>query len=145
MSMFDEFKKFALKGNVVDMAVGVIIGGAFGKIVSSFVSDIVMPPLGLMTGGVDFSNQKIILKAAEVGTDGKEIAATTLNYGLFLNAVVSFVIVAFALFMVIKAMNAAKAKEEAAAAAAATPPAPPEPPAQERLLAEIRDLLKSQR
>ena len=129
MSMMSEFKDFAMRGNVVDMAVGIIIGAAFGKIVSSFVADIIMPPIGYLVGGVDFSNLAMTLKAAE-----GEAAAVTLNYGAFLQTVFDFVIVAFAIFMAIKAMNSMKkaAEEEAPAA----------PPAQEILLTEIRDLLK---
>ena len=134
MKMLDEFKAFAMKGNVVDMAVGIIIGAAFGKIVASFVNDVIMPPLGLLIGGVNFTDLKIILKAA-VG----EAPAVTLNYGNFLQVVFDFLIVAFAVFMAIKAMNAAKKKEEAAPAA---PPAPPVPTKEEILLTEIRDLLK---
>jgi large conductance mechanosensitive channel len=131
MKLADEFKAFAMKGNVVDMAVGIIIGAAFGKIVSSVVSDIIMPPLGLLIGGVNFTDLKVIMKAA---TEVKP--AVTWNYGNFLQVVFDFMIVAFAVFMVIKAMNAAKKKEDA------TPPAPPAPSKQETLLTEIRDLLK---
>lgn len=131
MSMINEFKQFALKGNVMDMAVGIIIGAAFGKIVDSAVKDVMMPPIGLLVGGIDFSNQELIIKAATATTP-----ATTLKYGLFLNALVSFVIVAFAIFMIIKGMNSLKKKEEAA------PSAPPAPSKEEVLLAEIRDILK---
>jgi large conductance mechanosensitive channel len=134
MKLVDEFKAFAMKGNVVDMAVGIIIGAAFGKIVSSMVSDLIMPPLGLLIGGVNFSDLKIVMKAA---TELKP--AVTWNYGNFLQVTFDFLIVAFAVFMMIKAMNAAKRKEEAAPAA---PPAPPAPTKEEVLLAEIRDLLK---
>jgi large conductance mechanosensitive channel len=130
MKLADEFKAFAMKGNVVDMAVGIIIGAAFGKIVSSIVSDIIMPPLG----GVNFTDLKVILKAA---TD--TAPAVTWNYGNFIQVIFDFMIVAFAVFMVIKAMNAAKKKEEAAPAAPAAPPAPTK---EEVLLGEIRDLLK---
>jgi len=129
--MLDEFKAFAMKGNVVDMAVGIIIGAAFGKIVASIVNDVIMPPIGLLVGGVNFTDLKIILKAA-VG----ENPAVTLNYGNFLQVVFDFLIVAFAVFMVIKAMNSAKKKEEAA------PAPPPAPTKEETLLTEIRDLLK---
>ena len=132
MSMMSEFKAFAMRGNVVDMAVGVVIGGAFGKIVSSLVNDVIMPPIGLMLGGVDFSNLQIVLKEA-VG----ETAAVTLNYGVFIQTVIDFLIIAFAIFMVVKAMNSAKKKEEAA------PAAPPAPSKEEVLLGEIRDILKS--
>jgi large conductance mechanosensitive channel len=128
MSMLKEFREFAIKGNVADMAIGIIIGGAFGKIISSVVSDVLMPPLGLLLGGLDFKDKFIILKAATV--DAKAI---TLNYGLFINTVVDFTIVAFAMFMVIKGMNALRRKQAVA-------PAPPTPT--EKLLTEIRDLLK---
>jgi large conductance mechanosensitive channel len=134
MKLVDEFKAFAMKGNVVDMAVGIIIGAAFGKIVSSIVSDIIMPPLGLLIGGVNFTDLKVVMKAA---TDLKP--AVTWNYGNFLQVTFDFLIVAFAVFMVIKAMNAAKKKEEAKPAA---PAAPPLPTKEETLLTEIRDLLK---
>lgn len=131
MGMVQEFKSFAMRGNVVDMAVGIIIGGAFGKIISSFVADVIMPPIGLLVGGVDFSNLAITLKEA-VG----DAAAVTLNYGAFIQSVVDFTIIAFAIFMAIKGMNTLKKKEEAA------PAAPPAPPMEEVLLTEIRDLLK---
>jgi large conductance mechanosensitive channel len=130
MKLVDEFKAFAMKGNVVDMAVGIIIGVAFGKIVTSVVSDIIMPPLGLLIGGVNFADLKIIMKAA---TETKP--AVTWNYGSFLQVTFDFLIVAFVVFMLIKAINAAKKKEIAA-------PAPPVPSKQEALLTEIRDLLK---
>ncbi len=113
MGMMKEFKEFAMRGNVVDMAVGIIIGGAFGKIISSLVNDIIMPPIGVLLGNVDFSNLVFVLKE---GAEGAE--AVTLRYGLFINTVLDFVIVAFAIFMVIKQMNRLKKKEEAA------PPAP---------------------
>jgi large conductance mechanosensitive channel len=132
MGMMKEFKEFAIRGNAVDMAVGIVIGAAFGKIISSLVSDVIMPPVGLLTGGMDFAEQSVVLKEAVEG--GAE--AVTLNYGLFANHVIDFVIVAFAIFMVVKAMNAAKKKEEAA------PAAPPKPSNEEVLLSEIRDLLK---
>ena len=131
MSMMGEFKKFAMRGNVVDMAVGIIIGGAFGKIVSSFVADVIMPPIGLLIGGVDFSNLAIIIKEA-VG----DSAAVTVNYGVFIQTVLDFLIVAFAIFMVIKGMNSLKKKEEEA------PAPPPGPSKEETLLAEIRDILQ---
>jgi len=131
MKMLDEFKAFAMKGNVVDMAVGIIIGVAFGKIISSVVSDIIMPPIGLLVGGVNFTDLKIVLQAA-VG----ENPAVTLNYGNFLQALLDFLIIAFAIFIVVKAMNSTKKKEEAA------PAAPPAPSKEETLLTEIRDLLK---
>lgn len=134
MKLVDEFKAFAMKGNVTDMAVGIIIGAAFGKIVSSMVSDIIMPPLGLLIGGVNFTDLKLVMKAA---TDAHP--AVTWNYGNFLQVTFDFLIVAFAVFMVIKALNAARKKEEAKPAA---PPAPPAPTKEESLLTEIRDLLK---
>lgn len=128
MSMVQEFKNFAMRGNVVDMAVGIVIGGAFGKIVSSFVNDVLMPPIGLMLGGVDFSGLTVTLREAT-----EEVAAVTLNWGAFVQTVIDFLIIAFAIFLVIKAMNAAKKKEEEA---------PAEPPKQEVLLTEIRDALR---
>ncbi len=130
MGMVQEFKEFAMRGNVVDLAVGVVIGGAFGKIVSSVVADVIMPPIGLMMGGVDFSDLKVVLKDA-VG----EVPAVTLNYGSFIQTCVDFLIVAFAIFMLIKALNSMQRKKEE------VPAAPPPP--QEVLLTEIRDLLKS--
>ncbi len=133
MSFLSEFKAFAVKGNVVDMAVGIIIGAAFGKIVSSFVGDLVMPPLGLLIGGVDFSDLAIVLKAAE-----GDVPAVTLGYGKFIQTVLDFTIVAFAIFMGVKAINRLK-REEAVA-----PTAPPAPTPDQVLLGEIRDLLKAQ-
>lgn len=140
--MLKEFREFALRGNVVDMAVGIIIGGAFGTIVSSLVKDVLMPPVGLALGGVDFTNFFMTLKdgAKAAGpyaslAEAQAAGAVTLNYGVFINAIISFVIVAWALFMVIKAMNSARRQQVAAP--------PPEPPAQEKLLAEIRDILKT--
>jgi len=130
MGFFSEFKTFAVKGNVVDMATGVVIGAAFGKIVSSLVEGIVMPPIGLLVGGIDFSAIKTVIKSA--GADGKGEVA--IQWGAFLNTVISFAIVAFAIFLVIKAMNRMVRKEEAAPAA---------PPADVVLLTEIRDLLKA--
>lgn len=136
MSFVQEFKAFAMRGNVVDLAVGIIIGAAFGKIVSSFVGDIIMPPLGLLIGGVDFSDLAITLRAAEGDTP-----AVVLAYGRFIQTVVDFLIVAFAIFMVIKGMNRLRHKEEAKPA---EPEAPPAPTKEEVLLTEIRDLLKAQ-
>ncbi|SDI50379.1 large-conductance mechanosensitive channel protein MscL [Pseudomonas abietaniphila] len=133
MSVLSEFKAFAVKGNVVDMAVGIIIGAAFGKIVSSFVGDVIMPPLGLLIGGVDFSDLAITLKGAEGTTP-----AVVLAYGKFIQTVIDFIIVAFAIFMGVKAINRLK-REEAKA-----PTVPPVPTPQETLLTEIRDLLKEQ-
>jgi len=136
MSIIKEFKQFAMRGNVLDMAVGIIIGGAFGKIVSSFVADVIMPPIGVLLGGVDFSSLKLTVKAASVNEAGGIVNAVTINYGMFINTVIDFIIIAFAIFMVIKAMNNLKKKEEAA------PVAPPAPSNEEKLLTEIRDLLK---
>ncbi|HRZ87255.1 MAG TPA: large-conductance mechanosensitive channel protein MscL, partial [bacterium] len=130
-----EFKDFAMRGNVVDMAVGIIIGAAFGKIVSSIVNDVIMPPIGLLTGGVDFKNLMITLKPA-----AGDIPAVTLRYGVFINTVIDFVIVAFAIFLMVKAMNTLKKKQ-----AAAPPPPPPGPSKEEALLAEIRDILKNKK
>jgi large conductance mechanosensitive channel len=144
MSLIKEFKTFAMRGNVLDMAVGIIIGGAFGKIVSSIVSDIIMPPIGVLVGGVTFTDLKLTIKdaiPAQLDEAGKIIAeaapAVTINYGNFLQVIFDFIIVAFAIFMMIKAMNAAKKKEEAA------PAAPPAPSKEEVLLSEIRDILKN--
>lgn len=138
-SFLQEFKAFAMKGNVVDMAVGVIIGGAFGKIVSSVVADVIMPPLGLLIGGVNFTDLKWVMKSAEV-VDGKEIAAVTLNYGNFLQATFDFLIIAFSIFMFIKLIT--KLTEKKKAETPAAPPAPPAPSKEEVLLTEIRDILK---
>lgn len=132
MGMVSEFKDFAMKGNVVDMAVGIIIGAAFGKIVASFVNDILMPPLGLAMGGVNFTDLSYVLQEAQ-----GEVAAVAIKYGAFIQSIVDFLIVAFAIFIGIKAMNSMqKAREEEEAEA------PPEPSAEEVLLSEIRDLLK---
>ncbi|MCS4432958.1 large-conductance mechanosensitive channel protein MscL [Aquiflexum gelatinilyticum] len=133
MSLIKEFKEFAMKGNVVDLAVAVIIGGAFGKIVSSFVNDIIMPPIGVLLGGVDFKDLSIIIKEAE-----GELPAVVLSYGNFIQNVVDFLIIAFVIFMAIKGMNSFKKKEVEAPA-----PPPPAPPKSELLLEEIRDLLKN--
>ncbi|MFT7459952.1 MAG: large conductance mechanosensitive channel [Planctomycetota bacterium] len=134
MSMMTEFKDFAVKGNVVDMAVGIIIGAAFGKIVSSFVGDVIMPPIGVLLGGVDFSDLALTLKEA-VG----EAPAVVISYGNFIQHMVDFVIVAFAIFMAVKFINSLKKKE------AEAPAAPPAPSNEEVLLTEIRDLLKAQK
>jgi len=131
MKIIEEFKTFAMKGNVIDMAVGIIIGAAFGKIVASVVSDVIMPPIGLLVGGVNFSDLKFVMKEA-VGTN----PAVTLNYGNFLQVTFDFLIVAFAVFLLIKGLNSAKKKKEEAPAAA------PTPTKEEVLLTEIRDLLK---
>ena len=137
---FSDFKKFISRGNVVDMAVGVIIGGAFGKIVSSVVADIIMPPLGLLIGGVNFTDLKWVMKAAQYGADGKETAAAvTLNYGNFLQATFDFLIIAFSIFLFIKLITKLTQKKAEAPAAPAVPPAPTK---EEILLTEIRDLLK---
>jgi large conductance mechanosensitive channel len=132
MSMMSEFKSFAMRGNVVDMAVGIVIGGDFGKIVSSFVADVLMPPIGLLLGNVDFSDLAVTLQAASEGAE-----AVTLRYGIFIQTVVDFVIIAFAIFMVVKAMNSVTKKEEEA------PPPPPKPSKEEELLTEIRDALRA--
>ena len=129
MSMMSEFRDFAMRGNVVDMAVGIVIGGAFGKIVSSFVNDVLMPPIGLALGGVDFSDLAVTLQEAS-----GDVAAVTLNYGAFIQTVIDFIIIAFAIFMVVKAMNNLKKKEEAAP--------PPKPSEEVTLLTEIRDMMK---
>lgn len=131
MGMMQEFKTFAMRGNVIDMAVGIVIGGAFGKIVSSFVADVIMPPIGVLIGGVDFSNLAITIKGA-VG----DSAAVTLGYGKFIQSIIDFVIIAFAIFMVIRVMNSFKKKEEEA------PAQPPAPSKEEVLLTEIRDALR---
>lgn len=131
-SMLKEFREFAFKGNVIDLAVGVVVGSAFGKIVDSLVKDVLMPPIGILTGGVDFSNKVVVLKSA---TETSE--AVTLNYGLFINALVSFLIVAFAIFMVIRALNRFKKQKEA------TPVVQVTPSKEVELLTEIRDVLKN--
>ena len=136
--MLKEFKEFAMKGNMIDMAVGIIIGGAFGTIVKSLVNDIIMPPIGLLLGGIDFTNIFLTLKGNAEPTleAAKKAGAVTMNIGVFANAAISFLIVAFSVFLLVKVVNAAKRKEEEA------PAAPAEPPRQEVLLEEIRDLLK---
>jgi large conductance mechanosensitive channel len=139
MKMIDEFKTFALKGNVVDMAVGIIIGAAFGKIITSLVNDIIMPPIGLLVGGVDFTDLKVVLKGASVDEAGKAVSAVTVNYGNFIQTTIDFLIVAFVIFLMIRAMNNLMRKKEAAPV---TAPAPLEPTKEEKLLTEIRDLLK---
>ena len=134
MGFFKEFKEFAMRGSVVDLAVGVVIGGAFGKIVSSLVDDVIMPPIGYITGGVDFGNLKYVLQQADEAAGLSEVSIT---YGNFVNSIIQFLIVAFCIFLVIKGINSLKRKEEAA------PEAPAAPSNEEVLLAEIRDLLKS--
>ena len=141
MSFIKEFKEFALKGNVMDMAVGVIIGGAFGKIVTSFVNDILMPPVGVLLGNTDFTSMKVVLKDAVAATDTTPaVEAVTWNYGNFIQQCVDFAILALCIFMMIKMMNRLSKKEEAPAPAPA-----PEPSAEEKLLGEIRDLLKEKK
>jgi large conductance mechanosensitive channel len=140
--MFKEFRDFALKGNVIDLAIGVIIGAAFGAIVSSIVDDIFMPVIGLILSGIDFSNLFIVLNnpnnvAVPSVAAAKEAGVATLNYGLFINAVVKFTIIAFVLFLVVKGINRLRRKE------AETPAAPPAPTAEEKLLMEIRDAIKT--
>ncbi|MBO7099936.1 MAG: large-conductance mechanosensitive channel protein MscL [Bacteroidaceae bacterium] len=140
MSFIQDFKAFALKGNVVDMAVGVIIGGAFGKIVTSVVNNIIMPPVGFLTGGVDFTDLKVTLKEAVVEGENVVSEAVTLNYGQFIQDVVDFLIIAFCIFLMIKGIAKLTRKKEEEAAAEPAPE--PEPSAEEKLLTEIRDLLK---
>ena len=131
MSMLQEFKAFAMRGNVVDMAVGIVVGGAFGKITTSFVGDVLMPPIGLLLGGMDFSDLSVTLKAATA-----ESPAVALKYGAFINTVLDFLIIAFAIFLVVKAMSAMRREAPAA------PPAPPAPTKEQVLLTEIRDALQ---
>jgi len=131
MKFLDEFRKFAVKGNMVDMAIGIIIGAAFGKIVASLVNDVLMPPIGLLLGGVNFTDLKVVMRAAT-----ETVPAVTWNYGNFIQVLIDFLIIAFVVFMLVKAINAAKKKEEAA------PAAPPAPTKDQVLLTEIRDLLK---
>ncbi|QNK00012.1 large-conductance mechanosensitive channel protein MscL [Dyella telluris] len=135
MSMIKEFKEFAMRGNVIDLAVGVVIGGAFGKIVTALVDQIIMPPIGMLTGGVDFSQMKLVLKPADNTDPAHKIAEVAIGYGNFINTLIQFLIIAFAIFLVVKAINKLTKKQEAAPAA---------PPADVVLLTEIRDLLKSQ-
>ncbi|MFC7522573.1 large-conductance mechanosensitive channel protein MscL [Parapedobacter sp. GCM10030251] len=134
MGFFKEFKEFAMRGSVVDLAVGVVIGGAFGKIVTSLVDDIIMPPIGYLTGGIDFSQMRYVIQPGDEASESAEVA---IAYGNFINVVIQFIIVAFCIFLVIKGINALKRKEEAA------PAAPPAPSNEEVLLAEIRDLLRT--
>jgi large conductance mechanosensitive channel len=133
MSFVKDFKSFVMRGNVVDLAVAVIIGGAFGKIVTSFVNDILMPPLGLLLGGMDFKALKLVMKAAQ-----GEVPEVTWNYGMFIQNIIDFLIIAFAIFMMIRALSRLQKKPEVVEA----PPPPPEPTNEEKLLTEIRDLLK---
>ncbi len=136
MGMLSEFKDFAMRGSVIDLAVGVVIGGAFGKIVSALVDKIIMPPIGLLIGGVDFSKWAITLKEASVDAAGQAVPAVTLGIGDFLNTLIQFILIAFAIFIAIKAINRLHKKAEEA------PAAPPAPTADQQLLTEIRDLLK---
>jgi large conductance mechanosensitive channel len=136
MGMLKEFKEFAMRGNVIDLAVGVVIGGAFGKIVTSLVNDVIMPPIGQLTGGVDFSDMKWVLKPADNTDPAHKVAEVAVNYGMFINTLIQFLIVAFAIFLLVKAINRLSRKQEEAA-----PPAAP--PADVVLLTEIRDLLKN--
>ncbi len=135
-----EFREFAVKGNAVDMAVGVIIGGAFGKIVTSIVNDIIMPPIGWLIGGVNFTELKLTLPAMAIGPE--TTAPATINYGNFIQTMIDFTIIALCVFMLVKGINKLSRKKQAAPAAPPAPPAPPAPSAEEKLLAEIRDLLK---
>lgn len=139
MRILQEFKAFAMRGNVVDMAVGIVIGGAFGKIVSSLVTNVIMPPIGVITGGADFKNLEIVLKEATVDAAGNPVPAVAIGYGAFINTIIDFVIIAFAIFMVVKLMSLARKKQAPAAAA------PPPPTKEEQLLGEIRDILKAKR
>ena len=138
--MWREFREFAMRGNVIDLAVGIIIGAAFTTIVNSLVNDIIMPPLGLLIGGIDFTNFFVTLKGGHFETleAAKAAGGVTVNYGLFINAIIKFVIVAFAIFILVKQVNRLRWEDEAK-----KPAPPPEPPRQEQLLAEIRDLLKA--
>jgi large conductance mechanosensitive channel len=137
--MWREFREFAMRGNVIDLAVGIIVGAAFTTIVNSLVNDLIMPPIGLLIGGIDFSSFFVTLKGGSYPTleAAKAAGAVTMNYGLFINAVLRFVIVSFAIFILVKQINRLRLQEPA------EPPPPPEPPRQEVLLAEIRDLLKA--
>jgi large conductance mechanosensitive channel len=140
--MFKEFKEFAMRGNVMDMAVGIIIGAAFGRIVTSLVNDVVMPPIGLLMGNLDFSSLYLNLGSADYASlaDAEAAGAPVIKYGMFVNNILDFVIVAFAIFLVIRAMNSLKRKQEAA-----PPPAPPGPSDEVKVLLEIRDALREQR
>jgi large conductance mechanosensitive channel len=139
--MLKEFREFAMRGNVMDMAVGIIIGAAFGRIVTSLVNDVIMPPIGLLMGNLDFSSLFINLSSGDYSSlaAAEGAGAPVIKYGLFINNILDFVIVAFAIFLVIRAMNRLKRKEEAA-----PPPAPPEPSTEAKLLTEIRDVLRGQ-
>lgn len=144
-NFLSDFKKFAMKGNVIDMAVGVIIGGAFGKIVTSIVNDIIMPPIGLLVGGMNFKDLKFVMQPEVLAADGTvETAAVTLNYGNFLQQTIDFLIIAFSIFIIIRLISKLSRKKEEEAPAPAPAPAP-EPSAEEKLLTEIRDLLKEKK
>lgn len=139
MAVVKELKEFMMRGNVVDMAVGIIIGGAFGQIVTSLVNDIIMPPVGMLLNGVDFKNLKVILKAAYTNAEGVAMPEVSLNYGSFIQVIVNFIIISTSIFFVIKGMNSLKSKKEEA-------PAPPAGPTKEEtLLSEIRDILRSEK
>ena len=139
MGMISEFKEFAVRGNVIDLAVGVVIGGAFGKIVTSMVNDVIMPIIGKLVGGVNFADLQVILTPASMGADGKEIAAVALRYGAFIQSIIDFTLVAFTVFLFVRLINQLHRKQEAA-------PAPPAEPAPEIvLLTEIRDALRAPR
>lgn len=138
MGMMQEFREFAMRGSVIDMAVGVVIGGAFGKIASELVDKIIMPPIGLLIGGIDFSAWVITLKAASVDAAGEAVPAVVLGIGDFINTVIQFILIAFAIFIAIKAINSMHRNKQEA------PEAPPEPSGEEKLLGEIRDLLRQQ-
>ncbi len=139
---FEEFKAFAMRGNVLDMAIGVVIGAAFGKITTSLVNDIIMPAVSMLTGGINFSDWKWVLKEAVVESGEEIAAAVSINYGTLLSTILDFIILAFAVFCMVKGINKLHRKKEEAPAA---PPAPPEPSAEEKLLTEIRDLLKDRK
>ena len=144
-NFLSDFKKFAMKGNVIDMAVGVIIGGAFGKIVTSIVNDIIMPPIGMLVGGMNFKDLKFVMQPEVLAADGTvETAAVTLNYGNFLQQTIDFLIIAFSIFIIIRLISKLSRKKEEEAPAPAPAPAP-EPSAEEKLLTEIRDLLKEKK
>lgn len=146
MGFLKEFKEFAVKGNVMDMAVGVIIGGAFGKIVTSVVNDIIMPPVGLLIGGVDFSDMKLTMKQAVLDAAGEVVTpAVTWNYGAFIQQVVDFTILAFCVFILVKAINTLNKKKKEEPAPAPAPAPEPKPTKEELLLTEIRDLLKERK
>lgn len=135
MAFFKDFKAFLMKGDIINLATAVIVGGAFGKIVTSFTNDILMPPIGMLLGDVNFTDLKLVLKEATTNAAGEAIPAVTINYGSFIQVILDFIIIGFCIFMVLKAYEKTKKKEEEA-------PAPPAGPTQEELLAEIRDLLK---